>query len=83
MSKIESDSTEANKTKLHDLAIRFCQTVQEKIPEKRVDEKTLRPNLDANGEFFTRLLWLARMFSEEGVIWIRLYRDLSFISQRL
>ena len=69
MNKIITNFTEGSKTKLQDLAIRSCQTIQELLFEqKTVDKKTLTPSLDATEEYLTQLLWLARMLSEEGAL---------------
>ena len=65
MNKIITNSTEGNETRFQDMAIRSCQTIQEKhLEQKTVVEKTFRPNLVATEQ----LLWLARMLSDERAL---------------
>ena len=62
-------SAKENKSKLKDLAILSCQSIQEKLLDQETkDLKKDRLHLYATEEYLTQMLSMARMLSEEGAL---------------
>ena len=69
MNKIMLHSARDNESKLKDLAILSCQSIQEKLLDQETkDLKKARLHLYATEEYLTQMLWMARMLSEEGAL---------------
>ena len=69
MNKVMLHSARENKSKLKDLAILSCQSIQEKLLDQETkDLKKPRLHLYATEEYLTQMLWMARMLSEEGAL---------------
>ena len=69
LNKVMLHSARENKSKLKDLAILSCQSIQEKLLDQETKVlKKARLHLYATEEYLTQMLWMARMLSEEGAL---------------
>ena len=69
MNKVMLHSARENKSKLKDLAILSCQSIQEKLHDQQTkDLKKARLHLYATEKYLTQLLWMAHLLSEEGAL---------------
>ena len=67
MNKVMFHYARENKSKLKDLAILSCQSIQEKLRDQETKNlKKARLHLYASEEYLTEMLWMARTLSEEG-----------------